>query len=137
VNLSEELKNYFLDQIYHIGEGEDEKDYRGFAYAYKDIESDNWEKMQAEFKGFHNEHERENIECDMIFVIAFGLEDNLRVGVQESIKKLRDANIEVRMISGDSIHTAKRTAVLAEIIDKDGASNSNVCMKGDDLMEIL
>lgn len=50
------------------------------------------------------------VEEDLTFVAAFGLQDNLREGVSDSIRKLENARIQVRMISGDNLETAKHCA---------------------------
>jgi len=57
---------------------------------------------------FRTEKSKMNIEKDLTFVVAFGIEDDLRLDVNESIKNLTNARINVRMISGDNIWTAKR-----------------------------
>jgi P-type E1-E2 ATPase len=44
-------------------------------------------------------------------VVCFALEDPLRKDVQKSILKLNQSNIEVRMISGDHLATAKSLAI--------------------------
>jgi Ca2+-transporting ATPase len=89
---------------------------RTLAYAYKDMDSDGWEYLQAQNNNFAKEEDRYVIESDLVFVAAFGLNDDLREGVKESIEKLRTASINTRMISGDNIHTAIACAKKAGII---------------------
>lgn len=48
--------------------------------------------------------------------MVFALEDQVRDEVSVSIKKLHEMSIDVRMISGDHIVTAKSTAIEAGII---------------------
>lgn len=55
--------------------------YRTLAYAYKDMDSDHWEDLQAENNNFAKESDRDIIESDLIFVAGFGLRDDLREGV--------------------------------------------------------
>ena len=45
-----------------------------------------------------------------------GLNDNLREGVDEIIAKLYKGSVNVRMISGDNIETAKAAAKKANIL---------------------
>ncbi len=52
----------------------------------------------------------------MIFVVCFALEDELRDGVKRSIEKLQKSHIEVKMISGDHMETAKAIAIKAGIL---------------------
>lgn len=80
--------------------------YRSFVYAYKDINSDDWENLQAEHNNFIIESDRFIVEEDLTFLAAFALEDDLRPGVEKSIKNLQDAKIRVRMLSGDNLETA-------------------------------
>lgn len=75
---------------------------RTIVYAYKDMDSDHWENLQAQNNNFANESDRYVIESDLIFVAAFGLNDELR-GVKESIEKLNVGGIATRMLSGDHI----------------------------------
>lgn len=56
LKLTEDLKQQVLDRIYNVDlgkKGNNEKHaYRCFAYAYKDIDSDQWEAMQKEYNNF-------------------------------------------------------------------------------------
>ena len=117
LKLTDDLKKQVLDRIYNLDLNKkgnhDKHTYRCFAYAYKDIDSDKWEEMQKEYNNFQKEEDRELIENEMTFVICFALEDPLRQEVSESIKRLQDANIEVRMISGDHLVTARALAIKA------------------------
>jgi magnesium-transporting ATPase (P-type) len=74
-------------------------------------------------------------------IAAFGLDDPIRANVNEGILKLtrndssvgeESTSINVRMISGDNIHTATFKAMECEIIGEDGAKEPGVCMNGDE-----
>jgi Ca2+ transporting ATPase len=110
---------------------------RTFAYAYKDMNSDHWESLQSDYNNFVNEHDREIVEEDLIFVAGFGIEDTLREKVGVSVLSLKQAGVTVRMISGDNLLTATRAAVQAGIINEGQRMNDEVCMNGEDLMDIL
>lgn len=71
----------------------------------------------------------------MIFVALFGLSDELRPGVNVAIAKLFYGNVNVRMISGDNIHTAIATAVSAGILNEEEIKIDKVCMTGEDFRE--
>ena len=120
IQLSDNLRNQFLNTIYGVNGIEERKltseqikpfEYRCFAYAYKDIDSDEWEELQRKYNNFEKESDRTIIEKDLIMVVCFALEDPLRKDVQKSILKLNQSNIEVRMISGDHLATAKSLAI--------------------------
>ena len=61
---------------------------RTIVYAYKDIDYYAWEDMKKNHNNFATEKDREVIEKEFCFVALFGLTDELRKGVKESIEKL-------------------------------------------------
>ena len=67
--------------------------------------------MKEKYKNFEKTSDRQQINKDLTFVVAFALEDEVRKDVPSSIQKLKNMNIEVRMISGDYLVTAKATAI--------------------------
>ena len=54
----------------------------------------------------------------------------MRNKVKDSIKKLSNANIDVRMISGDHLATAKSIAQEVGIINLNNADVEGACMTG-------
>ena len=148
IKFSNDIKRQFKERIYGLDlskkkieeEGEQKNSfypYRCIAYAYKDINSDKWEEMQQQHNNFENHEDRQLINQDLILVVVFALEDQVRDEVSVSIKKLHEMSIDVRMISGDHIVTAKSTAIEAGIIHQSEADKKYVCMTGEQLMEIL
>ena len=148
IKFSDELRKQFKERIYgldlkqkKIEEEEEEDDsfypYRCIAYAYKDIDSDKWEEMQQQHNNFENHGDRQLINQDLTLVVVFALEDQVRKDVKKSIEKLHEMTIDVRMISGDHLVTAKSTAIKAGIIHKSEADKKYVCMTGEELMDIL
>lgn len=108
---------------------------RTLVYAYKDINSDEWEQLQAEHNNFEKESDRDIVEQDLVFVAGFGLNDDLRDGVPEAIKSLKLAGINTRMISGDNIETAIACAKKAGIL-REGDENAPMrCMLGKEFSE--
>lgn len=59
-------------------------------YAYKDYTQFDWDFMKSHNNNFLAETDREILEKDFCFVAAFGLRDELREGVSNSIKKLNE-----------------------------------------------
>ena len=99
-------------------------------YAYRDLDSDHWEDLQAEHNNFVKESDRDIIENDLIFVAGFGIKDDLRQGVDDAIMKLRQAGINTRMISGDNIETAISAAKKARILEEGEENVPMRCMTG-------
>jgi len=67
----------------------------------------------------------------MIFLAVFSLRDDLRDGVREAIEKASKGGIAVRMLSGDNVHTATKTAVEAGILPEDKVGGEYSVMTGD------
>lgn len=65
-----------------------------------------WEFLRKNNNNFNTLRDREILERDFCFVAAFGLNDDLREGVNEAIKKLQAGGVNVRMLSGDNMQTA-------------------------------
>ena len=66
------------------------KGLRTIVYGYKDVQAFDWDFMKKHNNHFLTERDREIIEKDFCFVAGFGLNDDLREGVVEAIKKLND-----------------------------------------------
>lgn len=73
----------------------------------------------------------------MIFLASFALNDELREGVPEVIEKLFRGGVNVRMISGDHMETAKSVARKAGILTGDDDKYDKVCMLGKDFREAV
>lgn len=58
-----------------------------------------------------------DIETDLIFIGATGVEDRLQDKVPETIRTLMKANIKIWMLTGDRYETALSTAFLSSLID--------------------
>jgi magnesium-transporting ATPase (P-type) len=73
----------------------------------------------------------------LIFVVGFGLNDDLRPGVDAAIRKLFDGQINVRMISGDNLYTAIEAAKKAGILQEGEENIDKVCMLGKDFRDLV
>lgn len=69
-------------------------------------------------RNFEEEETRVNVESNLTFLAIFGLKDELRFGVKESIEALGKANTNTKMLTGDHKETAIYVAHEAGIINK-------------------
>jgi len=74
-------------------------------------------------------------EMELTMVGIFGLKDPLRPGIKESVEKCHKAGINVRMVTGDNIDTARAISLEAGILtqkdlDEDAEDSEYVCMTG-------
>lgn len=100
---------------------------RTVALAYKDIE----ENEHGERHEAPEEEHVKDIEKDGFTLIAImGIEDTIRAEVPSAVKRIQEAGVIVRMVTGDNIDTAKAIAVKCHIIEKEDLENDDVCMEG-------
>jgi P-type Ca2+ transporter type 2B len=111
---------------------------RPFAYAYKDLTLSEYEDLAIQNQDFKNVESREVLENDLELVAIFGLRDELRNSfedsnktVAEDIKFANKGKINVIMVSGDNLQTARACAIEASIVSESKASEDLVCMTGE------
>jgi len=66
----------------------------------------------------------------MVFLGMVGIHDPPRLGVQDSVKTLKDSGVQVKMITGDSEGTATSIGLKIGILD---SRSANCVMSGEDL----
>lgn len=109
--------------------------YRTLLVAYTDLSVTEYENMRAQNNNFHSEKDREVLESSLTVLGIFGLQDPLRDEIIESVKKCHAAGINVRMVTGDNLDTAKAIAIEAGIVSREQANEEFVCMEGKDFRE--
>ena len=90
------------------------KQLRTLYIAYKDIteeEYNNAEKVNKDGKLID--------QYDLVFLSILGIQDSLREGVKESVKKCSEAGVNLIMITGDNIFTAISVAKESGILGED------------------
>lgn len=90
--------------------------FRTIAFAYKDFPADEFESLRERCNNFESEEDRNILESQLTFVGLFALFDPLRDKVKHSVQYAHIGNINVRLVSGDHLETAKSVAVQAGII---------------------
>ena len=64
------------------------KGLKSIVYAYKDIDADDWDFQKDQNNNFSNDQDRLLMERDFTFLASFGLNDDLRDGIKDTIQKL-------------------------------------------------
>ena len=82
-----------------------------------------FESLKSSNNQFHSEKDRDVLESSLTFVGIFGIRDPIRMSVPSSVKKCHTAGINVRMVTGDNIDTAKAIAIEAGIITAEQAND--------------
>jgi magnesium-transporting ATPase (P-type) len=141
----EDIDNEFIEKVQK--EFADEA-YRTIMFAYKEM---SMEQFESEKENFGNKDADESsdsvveededdkmapkkiyhwLESDLTAYSIIGIEDPLRVGIEQSVKICNDAGITVIMCTGDAPATAKAIALKAGILKKEDADNRFAVMTG-------
>lgn len=89
---------------------------RTIGLIYKDYES--WPPAQAEMEEGHVAFA--SLLKDLVFLGVVGIQDPVRPGVPEAVKKAKHAGVVTRMVTGDNIVTAKAIATECGIYTEGG-----------------
>ena len=135
VNLSNEERENILNN--EIINNFCKKGLRAIVYGYKDFKTYEWEDLKASYNNFILETDRIILERDFTFVAAFALNDELRDGVRDSILKLKDGQLNIRMISGDNLQTAIEVAKRAGILNDGEERTDKAVMEGTEFREFV
>lgn len=112
------------------------KAYRTLLIAYKELSYDQYLEISRTHNNFHAESDREVLENNLTIVGIYALYDPLRDEIIESVKKCHRAGINIRMVTGDNIDTAKAIAVEAGLVSAEDVDKQYVSMEGREFREL-
>ena len=110
--------------------------FRTIMIAYTDIEVAAYEQLKTANGNFKAEHDREVLEQGLTVVGIYALMDPLREEIVDSVRKCKAAGINIRMVTGDNLDTAKAIAIDAGIVSAADADQKYVCMEGKEFREL-
>lgn len=111
-------------------------------YAFKQIPVDHLNSLLQQFPQ-ESEEFRADLEKDLIYLGTFGLEDPIREEAYKPIHMIRyghdevesdqrDSNqVNVRLVTGDHLNTAKYVAMRCGIIGTDEDNIEGICLTGE------
>jgi Ca2+-transporting ATPase len=117
-----DLNNEMKDKIMEIADAYAEQGFRILSLCYKKLDA-----IPAE-----DDKSRELCESDMIYIGFVTILDPPREGVKQSVEQCHDAGVDVVMITGDSIKTARAIAKQIGILQKE----DEVVLEGKDIKEV-
>ena len=94
------------------------KCYRTLLLAYADYDEAKWEELKASSNNFETMEDKEFAERGLTLIGIVGLQDPLRPGIEDAVRKCHAAGINVRMVTGDNIETATAIAKKANILSE-------------------
>lgn len=128
VYIDEAKKNEIMKKI--VAEKFAVKAYRTLLIAYADYTEDELQRLQQANNNFEKEADREALERNLTLIGIYALQDPLRDEVIRSVRICHKAGINVRMVTGDNLDTAKAIAIEAGILKKDQIGKKYSCMDG-------
>eukprot|EP00347_Sterkiella_histriomuscorum_P015089 403358358 len=132
----QELGQVQIDSILkNIVEDFGRKQLRTITIASVDMTVKEYESLKTANNNFQTNQDKKVLENNMTFVGIYGLCDPLRHETIETIRKCHQDGINVRMVTGDNLDTAKAIAIEAGIITQEEAEQEYVCMSGANFSE--
>lgn len=115
---------------------------RTLLVAYLDYDKSSWDQLSASNNGFETLNDLEKLEENLTMVGMFGLKDPLRPGIRDAVEKCHRAGINVRMVTGDNIDTAKAISreagiITQEELDADAEDSEYIAMTGKQFREAI
>ena len=112
--------------------------YRTIITCFRTLEMAEFEALKEENGGFVEDKDKDVLEEGLCALCIFGIQDPLREGIVESIKKCKTAGITVIMCTGDNIDTATAISRNAGIITQPEIDASEYsCMIGEKFREVV
>ena len=136
----QELTDEIKEQAAEVQKSYAKRCLRTLLIARVDYPIDEWNALAAENNNFKSAEDQEKVEAGLTMVGIFGLKDPLRPGIFDSVKTCHKAGINVRMVTGDNIDTAKAISLEAGIItaeDLVDEEDSYVAMEGKTFREAV
>lgn len=104
--------------------------------AFADLKMEDYERLKLDNNNFKSENDREVLEKNLTIVGIYALQDPLRDEIVDSVQQCRVAGINIRMVTGDNLDTAKAIAIDAGIVRAEDANGKYVCMEGKEFREL-
>jgi len=120
-SLSEQDKSHTIDNVVVGYAG---RCLRALLMSYRDFSEAEWAALNGSQQGWKNAAFKEEVENDLTMVGVLALKDPLRDGIRQAVETCHKAGINVRMVTGDNINTAKAISVEAGIISQADLANN-------------
>jgi Ca2+ transporting ATPase len=104
--------------------------------AYTELSYEEYKNIKHQHNNFAKEEDREVLERNMTVIGIYALMDPLRDEIVLSVKNCNTAGINIRMVTGDNLDTAKAIALNAGILKPEEADEQYACMEGKEFREI-
>lgn len=117
------------------------------SFGYKDIERHEYEEILENETNLESSSLRVSMEEDLTYICTFGLQDDLRSEANEAIMMLKygsnttivdnQGEVNVRILTGDHIETAKQVALRSGIIMQEDINQEGIAITGEDFHQTI
>lgn len=107
---------------------------RCIVIAYKDLKESDLDESKS-FNHPRDDPIKDVEKADLTLVAVLGIEDTIRMEVPGAVKKIQNAGVTVRMVTGDHKKTAEAIGIQCNIIERSDLTNKNTSMKGQDFWD--
>ena len=128
VEIDDKMKEHLKRKI--VGDTFAVKAYRTLLIAYADYSYDEYLRLKDANNGFVGEADREALEQNLTLIGIYALQDPLRDEVISSVRICHRAGINIRMVTGDNIDTARAIALEAGILKHEQKDRKFAVMDG-------
>lgn len=115
------------------------------SYAYKEISLQEMNELMCNYQVESHDF-REKLESDLVYLGTFGLRDPIRNDILSTINQIKygrcsgfdeskPAQVNVKLVTGDHMETAKYVALEAGIISHTEVNQPGICMTGEEFQE--
>jgi Ca2+ transporting ATPase len=111
------------------------KAYRTLLIAHADYSWDEYLRLKEANNNFAAEKDREVLEQNLTLIGIYAIQDPLRDEVVQSVRICHRAGINIRMVTGDNIDTAKAIALEAGILKPEHKDRKYAVMTGQTFRE--
>jgi len=113
-------ENEKLDLLQKMHDDMTSKSFRAMAFSYSDMSLNDFQNLQATMQGeIDSEEEIRALEQDQTFLAMVSLKDPVRDNIKKVIAKALEANVALRLVSGDNLHTTAAVAVDTGILSRE------------------
>lgn len=105
-------------------------------YAYKEMKYNEYLHLQEACHGFHDIEDRKQLINELILLSTFAIRDEVRDGIPAAVSDLTQNKIQVYMVTGDSLETAKKIALDSGIILEQDLADPYCAITGEDFEKI-
>jgi Ca2+-transporting ATPase len=92
---------------------------RPIAFSYTDLSIQSFSDLQNKTKNFTTSDSKDKLLLNQTFIGIIALKDPLRDHVRQTIETTKKGGINIRLVSGDNLDTAKAYAIDVGILSKE------------------